>query len=71
MRRLLDGEGGPIRDAVLLNTAGVLLAAGAAGSIPDGIQTGRMKEKEAAQSIDSGAARHRLEALVELSNAGS
>ena len=64
MRRLLDGEGGPFRDAVLLNTAGVLLAAGAAGSIPDGIQT-------AAQSIDSGAARQRLDALVELSNAGS
>ena len=63
MRRLLDGEGGPIRDAVLLNTAGVLLAAGAADTIPDGIQ-------KAAQSIDSGAAKQRLEALVELSNAG-
>ena len=62
MRRLLDGEGGPIRDAVLLNTAGVLLAAGAADSIPDGIQ-------QAAQAIDSGAARQRLEALVELSQA--
>ena len=63
MRRLLGGEGGPIRDAVLLNTAGVLLAAGAADSIPDGIQS-------AAQAIDSGNARHRLEGLVELSNAG-
>ena len=62
MRRLLDGEGGPIRDAVLLNTAGVLLAAGAVDKIPDGIQT-------ATKSIDSGAARHKLEALVELSNA--
>ena len=64
MRRLLDGEGGPIRDAVLLNTAGVLLAAGRAGSIPEGIQA-------AAQAIDSGAARERLEALVELSNVGA
>ena len=64
MRRLLDGEEGPIRDAVLLNTAGVLLAAGAAADFPEGIQ-------QAALSIDSGAARHRLEALVELSNAGS
>ncbi len=64
MRRLLDGEGGPIRDAVLLNTAGVLLAAGAAASIPEGIQT-------AAQAIDSAAARQRLDALVELSNAGA
>ena len=64
MRRLLNGEGGPIRDAVLLNTAGVLLAAGAAGTISDGIQ-------QAAQAIDSGAARQRLDALVELSNAES
>ena len=61
MRRLLDGEIGPIRDAVLLNTAGVLLAAGTAASIPDGIQA-------AARSIDSGAARLKLDALVELSN---
>ena len=64
MRRLLDGEGGPIRDAVLLNTAGVLLAAGAADSIPAGIQ-------QAAQAIDRGAATQRLEALVELSQAGA
>ena len=61
MRRLLDGEAGPIRDAVLLNTAGVLLAAGTAASIPDGIQA-------AARSIDSGSARLKLDALVELSN---
>ena len=64
MGRLLRGEEGPIRDAVLLNTAGVLLAAGAADSIPGGIQ-------QAAQAIDSGAARQRLDALVELSNAGA
>ena len=64
MLRLLAGEGGPIRDAVLINTAGVLLAAGAAASIPEGIQT-------AAQAIDSGAARQKLDALVELSNAGA
>ena len=62
MRRLLDGEGGPIRDSVLLNTAGVLLAAGVSASIPEGIQ-------QAARSIDSGEARQRLDALVELSNA--
>ena len=64
MRRLLAGEGGPVRDAVLLNTAGVLLAAGAAATIPEGIQ-------QAAQAIDSGAARQRLEALVELSQAAA
>ena len=64
MGRLLRGEEGPIRDAVLLNTAGVLLAAGTADSIPGGIQ-------QAAQAIDSGAARQKLDALVELSNAGA
>ena len=64
MLNLLNGEGGPIRDAVLLNTAGVLLAAGATATIPDGIQS-------AAQAIDTGAARHRLDALIELSNAGN
>ena len=64
MRRLLAGEGGPVRDAVLVNTAGVLLAAGAAATIPDGIQ-------QAAHAIDTGAARQRLEALVELSNVGA
>ena len=64
MRKLLNGEGGPIRDSVLLNTAGVLLAAGTADSIPEGIQA-------AARSIDTRAASHRLEALVELSNAGA
>ena len=64
MRRLLAGEGGPIRDAVLLNTAGVLLTAGTAATIADGIQ-------QAAQAIDSGAARQRLGALIELSNAGT
>ena len=62
MRRLLEGEGGPVRDAVLLNTAGVLLAAGNAATIPEGIQ-------QAARSIDTGAANHRLAALVDLSNA--
>ena len=64
MRRLLDGEGGPIRDSVLLNAAGVLLAAGTVADIPAGIQS-------AARAIDSGAARHKLEAMVELSNAGA
>ncbi len=64
MHRLLDGEGSPVRDSVLLNAAGVLLAAGAVAAIPDGIQ-------QAAQAIDTGAARQRLEALVELSHAGA
>lgn len=64
MRRLLAGEGGPIRDAVLLNAAGVLLAADAVDSIPDGIN-------QAARAIDGGGARQSLEAMVELSNVGA
>ena len=64
MRHLLLGEAGPVRDSVLLNAAGVLLVAGNATSIPDGI-------KQAAQAIDSGAAQQRLDALVELSNKGT
>ena len=60
MKRLLRGEPGPIRDVVLLNSAGVLLAADAAASIPEGIQ-------RAAESIDSGAAQAKLETLIKLS----
>jgi anthranilate phosphoribosyltransferase len=60
MKRLFRGEPGPIRDVVLLNSAGVLLAADAVADIREGIQ-------RAAEVIDSGAALGKLEALVELS----
>ena len=63
MRRFLRGEGGPIRDVVLLNSAGVLLAADAVTSVREGIQ-------RAAESVDSGAALGKLEALVSLSGGG-
>ena len=63
MRRFLHGEGGPIRDVVLLNSAGVLLAADAVTSVREGIQ-------RAAESVDSGAALGKLEALVSLSGRG-
>ncbi len=62
MKRLFRGEPGPIRDVVLLNTAGVLLAADAVADFRAGIEM-------AAQSIDSGASQAKLEALVELSQA--
>ena len=39
MRRLLQGEGGAIRDAVLLNSAGILMAADLVSNVKDGIQT--------------------------------
>ena len=60
MRRLLNGEGGPVRDYVLLNSAGVLLIGDLVTDIRDGIQL-------AAQSIDSGAARECMESMIEAS----
>ena len=60
MRRLFQGEGGPLRDAVLLNGGAALLAADKAGSLADGISM-------AAQAIDSGEALARIDRLVEVS----
>ena len=60
MRRLFQGEGGPIRDAVLLNSGAALLAAELAGDLREGIAM-------AAQAIDTGAALERVDALVEVS----
>ena len=54
---MLVGEPGPRRDAVLLNAAGALVAAGLADDFMEGIALG-------AETIDSGAASSRLEALV-------
>ena len=60
---LLGGHGGPLRDAVLLN-------AGAALWVADAVQTLAEGVLRAAESIDSGAARTRLERLVTLTRAG-
>ena len=60
MRALLRGEGGPVRDYVLLNGAGVLLAGDLVTNIRDGVQL-------AAQTIDSGAAKARMESMIEAS----
>ncbi|MCH0566389.1 MULTISPECIES: anthranilate phosphoribosyltransferase [unclassified Streptomyces] len=66
-RRLLDGERGPVRDAVLLNSAAALVALEPVdGPLVDGIRAGMAK---AAESIDSGAARRTLERWVAASNA--
>ena len=56
-RLILEGESGPRRDIVLLNAAGALWAADAVGGIEAGLE-------RAAQSIDSGAAREKLDTLV-------
>ena len=63
MRALLGGEGGPVRDYVLLNSAGVLLAGDLVTNIRDGVQL-------AAQTIDSGAARDCMESMIQASQLG-
>jgi anthranilate phosphoribosyltransferase len=57
IRAVLAGEPGGRRDAVLLNASGALVAAGLADDLVEGIALG-------AETIDSGAAASRLEALV-------
>lgn len=53
---ILQGEEGPRRHIVLVNAGAALVAAGIAGSIPDGVA-------RAAESIDAGRAYAKLEAL--------
>ncbi len=60
IRAVLAGETGGRRDAVLLNASGALVAAGLADDLVEGIALG-------AETIDSGAAASRLEALVSFS----
>ncbi|MER7346618.1 anthranilate phosphoribosyltransferase [Streptomyces aurantiacus] len=65
-RRLLDGETGPVRDAVLLNAAAALVALSpGAGPLADQIRAGMAK---AAEAIDSGAAKSALARWVAASN---
>jgi anthranilate phosphoribosyltransferase len=61
-RSLLYREHGPHRNIVLANSAAVFVAAGRAKDFLDGVRI-------ATESIDSGAARERLEALVAFSQA--
>ncbi|MBI2217444.1 MAG: anthranilate phosphoribosyltransferase [Candidatus Rokubacteria bacterium] len=60
IRGILAGEPGPRRDIVLMNAAAALTAGGKAHDLKEGVAL-------AAGSIDSGAARAKLAALVELS----
>ncbi|CAL9394642.1 anthranilate phosphoribosyltransferase [Streptomyces sp. enrichment culture] len=65
-RRLLAGETGPVRDAVLLNSAAALVALDPADApLAEQLRAGMAK---AAESIDSGAARDALERWVRVSN---
>lgn len=56
-RALLDGASGAYRDAVLLNAAAALLIADAASDLKTGVEMARA-------SIDSGAAKAKIEALA-------
>ncbi len=57
LRAVLEGEPGPRREAVLVNAAAAIVAGGGAPALREGYAT-------AAASIDRGAARERLDALV-------
>ena len=59
-RSLVYRDHGPHREIVLANAAAALVAAGRASDFPDGVRL-------AARSIDSGAARAKLEALIAFS----
>jgi len=61
IRALLGGEHSPFRDVVIFNSAAALMIAGQASTLTEGAE-------QAAQAIDSGAARATLEKLVSVSN---
>jgi len=61
LKALLDGERDAYRDIVLLNAGAALMVAGAARDIKDGMA-------KAVHSLDSGAAKAKLEALIAASN---
>ncbi|WEO97911.1 anthranilate phosphoribosyltransferase [Streptomyces sp. FXJ1.172] len=66
-RRLLEGEPGPVRDAVLLNSAAALVALHPADApLAEQLRAGMVR---AAESIDSGAAKRALERWVAATNA--
>lgn len=62
LRLVLDGTPGPLRDFTLINAGAALFAYGSAADLRAGVVL-------AARSIDSGAARARLDAFVEATNA--
>jgi anthranilate phosphoribosyltransferase len=61
IKLLLDGHTGPARDIVLLNAGAAIYVAGLADSMSHGVN-------KAAQVIDSGEAKARLESLIEVTN---
>ena len=61
LKDILDGEKGPKRDIVLLNTAAATVVADKANDLKEGIAIAK-------KSIDSGEAKDKLNGLIELSN---
>ena len=61
IREILAGADGGRRDAILLNAAGAIAAAGHADDLHDGLEVAR-------EAIDSGAAAERLERLAAFSH---
>ena len=59
---VLNGEKGAFRDVAIMNAAAGLVVAGKAADLKQGVE-------QAVKSIDSGAARARLDQLVQVSNA--
>lgn len=64
LRDVLEGAAGAYRDIVLLNAGAALVVAGKADDVKTGTEI-------AADSIDSGKAKAKLDALVEMTNRGS
>ena len=64
IRHVFAGERGARRDAILLNAAATLAAAGLADDIADGLDLAR-------DSVDSGAAGERLEQVIAFSREGT
>ena len=60
LRRILDGERGTLRNAVVMNAAAALIAADITGDFKEGAQL-------AEEAIDSGRAREKLEGMIKLS----
>jgi anthranilate phosphoribosyltransferase len=61
VKSVLDNQPGPARDIVVLNAGAAIYTAGLADSLEEGV-------KKADEAIASGAARAKLDQLVEVSN---
>jgi anthranilate phosphoribosyltransferase len=68
LRRILSGEPGPARDAVVANAAAALWVADRAAGRKD-LKSLKDARRAAESAIDSGAAKDKLERLAALSNA--